>query len=1086
MTLFRSESRFRRQSATNCNKSSCRQTVIARDDKPLSAEFPILTTVDAERLKQIEEIYHAAQNVSPDERESFFKEYCGADEDLRGEVESLLSFENASDDFLDASPDAFAAEMFAASENRTNLIERKIGHYKIKKLLGRGGMGEVYLAEDMRLNRRVALKLLPENFAADRLRLARFEQEARAASALNHPNILTVHEFGVDDGIHFLATELIEGETLREKLGGGKLYLDETLDIAAQIAFALTAAHAAGIMHRDLKPENIMIRADKVVKVLDFGLAKLAGLSADSVDKEGDTLVKTPTQTEPGMLVGTPRYMSPEQIRRQKLDARSDIFCLGIVIYEMLVGRDPFDKPTPGDVIAAILTENAAPLWKVRPDAPAELERIVGKTLKKNKDERYQTAKDLLNDIKSLRREIEFSVNSQRTTADNGARQTAEEEIRPTSAPESRKFFASPAALILFAAALAFGAIWWLVIKGIDRNETRQPIASSTTEITNWRSSPGEIYSSGSFSPDGKVIAFASTKNGSKNIWLKQLSGGEAVQVTDDKFSNQYPIWSPGGDEIAFFSVRSGTGGIWRMPAFGGTPIFVKTVEDGAMILRRWSKTNVLYYESKGNLFALDIKSGRTNQLTNLDEKKAYSLNVSPDEDKIAYIGFENGQYAVWMIALPGASPKRIVAPADEIRNAVWDAGGKSIFYSAQNAGIYQIFAVDAAGAGEPAKVTSGERDIFALDVSGEKILCASSKEESDVWGVNVEKAEEFPAASDIDAELWANASPDAKTIAYQSIKNLSQGDKIFAGAILTKQIGSDAPPFRLAVEGFLPVWSPDGKQIAFLRITNETTNLWLIKAVGGEEKQLTEDGMPPIENSILPYNRNQVSYLNWSPDGKQIAYVSTSGGQDNIRLAAADGTGNIWLTNNRDTNSLLSCPLWSADGKRIAYSAKSNKPLADNKRFFALFIVDVETRNIKQIIEFETFQRLLGWSASGKELIYVAFNDKAGTASPTEASIFEANIETGKRRQIAKIETVYLYNISLSADKKLIAYAAKKDGNDNIWVMSSAGGEARKITANNDPKLYFSSMAWSPDGKAIYFGKQTRYSLLSTVTNSK
>ncbi|MGI9056634.1 MAG: protein kinase domain-containing protein, partial [Pyrinomonadaceae bacterium] len=617
----------------------------------------------AERLKQIEEIYHAALEIQPGERESFFKKVCGADDQLRREVESLLAFEKTSDQLLDNSPESLAAEMFAEQENRTNLINQKIGHYKIQELLGIGGMGEVYIAEDMQLNRKVALKLLPESFAADKARLGRFEQEARAASALNHPNILTVHEFGSENGIHFLATELVEGKTLRQKISDGELSLSEALDIAGQTVFALSVAHTAGILHRDLKPENIMIRTDWIVKVLDFWLAKLTGLSAEAIDTEGETRLKTPTQTKPGMLMGTLRYMSPEQVRGQKLDARSDIFSLGIILYEMFTGKEPFDKPTSGDVIAAILTENPPPLSQVRPETPAELERIVGKALKKNKDERYQTAKDLLNDIKSISRELEFSANRQRPTDGELIQQTAaEEDIHATSLTTSaetrRKFSPSQAMLIFLGAILAISVIWWFVGSVGNQTETLQSAPLNTVEIVNWRNAPGEVYSVGSFSPDGKIVAFTSTESGKKNIWIKQISGGAAVQITKDEFSNQNPIWSPNGDEVAFYSTRSGTSGIWRTSSFGGNPTFIKTIQDGGMTLKYWSKKDVIYYKANRNLFALDIRSGESFQLTNFDAEKivADSISISPDEEHIGYITFENEQYTVWEMSVRGGS----------------------------------------------------------------------------------------------------------------------------------------------------------------------------------------------------------------------------------------------------------------------------------------------------------------------------------------------------------------------------------------------------------------------------------------------
>ncbi len=1044
--------------------------------------------MDSERLKRIEEIYHAALAIPFAGREAFFNESCGADADLRREVESLLAFENASGDFIDTPPESLAAEMFVERENRASLINRTIGHYNVKQLLGKGGMGEVYLAEDARLNRKVALKILPEGFTANAYRLGRFEQEARAASALNHPNILTVHEFGTENGIHFLATELVEGETLREKISGGDLSLTDALDIAGQTAFALSAAHAAGIVHRDIKPENIMIRSDGIVKVLDFGIAKLTTPPADSMDAEGETLMKKMTQTKPGMMLGTLHYMSPEQVRGQTIDARSDIFSLGVVIYEMLTGKEPFDKPTSSDIIAAILTENPPPLTQIKSDAPVELERILNKALKKNKDERYQTSKDLLLDIKSLRREIDFSTNP-RLSADY-ARQTNEQAIHETNPPPPRRFSIFHALLIFLITGLAIGGAWWFVGSRSFQNETLQPVSPNTVEVVNWRSTPGEVYSVGSFSPDAKMVAFTSTKAGGKNIWVKQLAGGEAVQITKDEFGNQNPIWSPNGDEIAFYSTRSGTSGIWRMPSLGGTPTFVKTIEDGRTVLRYWSKKDVIYYVAKQNLFALNIKSGQSSQLTDFAAAKvnAFNISLSPDEEQTAYVTLENEQYVVWTMAFQGGgSPKQIVSVAEEIRNTIWHPDGKRILYSANVGGVFQIFAADTSG-GKPAQITFGDKDAFALDVSadGAKILYGSSKEESDVWGVNVEKGEEFSFASDINSELWATVSPDNKTVAFQSIKNLSQGDKIFSGAILTKPTDSDSEPFQLVASGSLPTWSPDGKQLAFMRVAGETYNLWTIKAAGGEEKQLTTGGVPSVEFKLLPYNRIQASDFSWSPDGKKIAYVSDAGGQRNIWLVNADGANNAQLTNNTDTDLLVYCPIWSSDGKQIAYSAKPNKVAADGGGNLTTSVIDIETKNTKTVVQSETFQRLLGWSESDKEIILAAVKGKSGTGTPTEVSIIQINIETGGQNQLFKLESAYLYNIYLSSDKKMIAYASNKDGKDNIWVVRLNGGEARKLTSNNDARLYSSTLSWSPNNQTIYFGKQTRYSLLSMITNFK
>jgi serine/threonine protein kinase len=333
---------------------------------------------------------------------------------LRREIESLLTFENASDSFLASPPESLAAEMFADREQKTSLINQEIGHYKIKELLGKGGMGEVYLAEDTNLNRKVALKFLSVEISDDKDLLRRFKQEAFAASALNHPNILTIYEFYAKDEICYLAAEYIEGETLRETLSRSKLTLKETLNVAEQAAFALAAAHKAGIVHRDIKPENIMLREDGFVKVLDFGLAKLTG--KQDLIEELEAQTRKLVLTQPGTMMGTASYMSPEQIRgRADIDARTDIWSLGVVIFEMLTGRVPFAGETVSDMIASILKTDALRLSKCVADCPSALELMIDKALAKNVEERYQAIQDLALDLKSLRQRLEFEAELERS-----------------------------------------------------------------------------------------------------------------------------------------------------------------------------------------------------------------------------------------------------------------------------------------------------------------------------------------------------------------------------------------------------------------------------------------------------------------------------------------------------------------------------------------------------------------------------------------------------------------------------------------------------------------------------------------------
>src|SRR5256886_1693753 len=306
----------------------------------------------AERWKQINDLFQSAVERAPEERAAFLDEACHDDEGMRREVESLLTSHKRAENFIEVPAFEVAPEL-ATNDSASVLVGKLIGHYRIESLIGVGGMGEVYLARDERLGRKAALKLLPKSLTMDEAQLSRFKNEARTASALNHPNILTVYEIGAEGNMQFIATEFIEGITLRASLAHGRINPDRALEIAVQVASALASAHDAGVVHRDIKPENIMLRPDGYVKVLDFGIAKLTEQRRASDDHRVETT--TLLQTRPGLVLGTAHYMSPEQARGQKVDARSDIWSLGVVLYEMVAGSPPFRGETPSDCIASIL-----------------------------------------------------------------------------------------------------------------------------------------------------------------------------------------------------------------------------------------------------------------------------------------------------------------------------------------------------------------------------------------------------------------------------------------------------------------------------------------------------------------------------------------------------------------------------------------------------------------------------------------------------------------------------------------------------------------------------------------------------------
>ena len=358
-----------------------------------------------ERYGKIGELFNDALELKASERAAFLERECAGDSELRREVESLLRSHEAGGGIIDEPALEVAAGLLAGGESEEVVGQTLAGRYRVLSLLGEGGMGRVYLAEDARLGRRVALKLLPEHLTHDAEQSRRFRREARAASALNHPNIITVHDIEEVEGKHLIASEHVEGETLRERLSPGAMPLAEALDVAAQIASALRAAHEAGIVHRDVKPENVMLRRDGYVKVLDFGIAKLTAQRAPAAGAAAQTA--SAVKTAPGLVVGTDRYMSPEQARGREVDARADVWSLGCVLYEMLSGVPAFAGETTSDVVAAILKTEPAPLPQVAPGVPGELQRIVGKCLEKEREGRYASAKELLADLRQLQKRLE-------------------------------------------------------------------------------------------------------------------------------------------------------------------------------------------------------------------------------------------------------------------------------------------------------------------------------------------------------------------------------------------------------------------------------------------------------------------------------------------------------------------------------------------------------------------------------------------------------------------------------------------------------------------------------------------------------
>ncbi|NOT63303.1 MAG: serine/threonine-protein kinase [Acidobacteria bacterium] len=1047
-----------------------------------------------DRWQRIEPLYYEALERPAPERLAWLAQACAGDVELQREIAVLLAANDEASGFLKTQAMHLAAHSLAGEMPTRPLSAsagQRLSHYQVLERIGAGGMGEVFLARDTRLERRVALKLLPVNFTQDPERLQRFVREAKAASALNHPNIITIYEIGVvttaDRETHFIATEYIEGVTLRAWRPDEDQRLNQTLELGIQIASALDAAHQAGIVHRDIKPENLMLRPDGLVKVLDFGLAKLTAAHNSGSNKIDTGAQTTPAEmhTTPGTILGTLRYMSPEQARGRSLDGRTDIFSLGVVLYELLTRQPLFEGESSADIIAAILHKEPAPLSNYLPAAPAELERILRKALAKDSRDRYQNVADLQIDLRTLKQDAELSARMLRSGSAKTSGQTSSLPAAPAVSPEMTRLPRRRALLALPAAVLLCGAVWWWWAARNGPVKAPPPAALKTTEVFNWQSAIGEVNTSASFSPDGKWVAFTSFKGGISSIWVKQTTTeGGAEQSTKDEFPNRNPICSPTGEEIAYVSLRPHQPGIWRKPLLGGTPVLLKALaaDETGVQLRAWLGSGAtIYYESKRNLFALDVATKTVKQVTQFDTAQIIqnTISISPDERSLAYGSRSGQEFLISVAPVSGGTPQLIAKLPALVSQTLWHSDNDRVFFSASVERTSQIFVADRAGH-QPVQLTLGEQDTRVLDVAtdGTKVLYGSSIEASDLGGVQVAKAEEFSVTSDIGFECWPDVAPDNRTIAYQSVRNFNQSGNLFQSSIMMKSVGSAERPVTLVKEGYLPRWSPDGKRLAFRRRQGSEDSLWVINVSSREEKLLVKGSLYRVTASPLPYNRMHINSFDWTPDSNKLVYSLAVNELTHLWVIDVEGSNNTPVINRNDEPKLPpQTPFWSTDGKRLAYL------LQDAKSPSGLWVAEVAAKHSRMVWQENMILRLLGWSAQDESLVLAKRPAGNDFLFPSEITLLRISVAMGKERTIATLPNTYLPNLYLSADKQTIAFVSRQDGKDNVWVLPLGGGVPKKLTNNNDPQRYLSNLAWSPDSRAIYFGKQTKHNVIAMLT---
>ena len=960
--------------------------------------------MQTERWQEIDRLFDAVLECEPAERASFLDAACASDYELRREVESLLAAHDRAEKFIEAPAMEAAAKVAAARGYAFTALGREIGPYRVLSLLGAGGMGEVYLAEDARLSRRVALKLLPSEFTHDAERIRRFEREARAASALNHPNIVTIYEIGQSDGAYFIATELVEGQTLRDSMPRLRAQTKEALNVIAQVADALSAAHAAGIVHRDVKPENIMLRQDGYVKVLDFGLAKLTELPThDASHKETE-------RTDTGAVMGTVAYMSPEQALGQEVDHRTDIFSLGVVLYEMTAGLHPFKGSTTAATFDALLNrEPPAPVIS-NPEISPELERIIVRALEKDRDLRYQTASDLRAELKRWQR-----------TLDSSPTTSIQSNARTRKLPRATGRARIVKTGLALAALLVVAALVFVAFRRLTPQETTAPLRNlSFAQLTD---QPGK-ESFPSLSPDGKSVVYAGKASGNLDVFLQRVGGKNPLNLTADSTDDDtQPAFSPDGERIAFRSERE-RGGIFVMGAtgesvkrltdFGYHPAWSPDGREVACSTHNIEDPNDRTLE-RSDIWIVKVATGEKRQLTGETIGDAAQPQWSPTGARIAYWSRrKGGQRDLWTIPSAGGAPVAVTDDAAFDWNPVWSPDGRHLYFASDRGGQMNLWRVpieEGTGivTGPPESLTTpspyaqhlsfsrdGRRAVYVSLVSSKSIL-------KDDFNPNKEVLSGRPAAvtQGFKHTSQPNLSPDGEWFVYST-----QGEKQEDLFIIDKD-GADSPR-QLTDDHFKdrhPRWSPDGKRIVFYSDRSGRYEAWIINRDGSGLQQITfTPGLTVI-------------YTFWSPDGSRLVYNLRDESCWIMEVGKPWGEQTPQQVPNPPGNvGVFRAFSWSPDGRKLA--GWINSPTEND----GILIYTFETKNFERVTDFGS--RPI-WLHDSRRLL---FRD-AG-------KLFLVNSETKKTQEISLRSPLPVVEYGLTADNRTLYYTLATTEAD-IWLLN-------------------------------------------------
>ncbi|MBN1351577.1 protein kinase [candidate division KSB1 bacterium] len=893
------------------------------------------------------------------------------------------------------------------------MIPKNILHYELLEQLASGSMGVVYKAEDTKLKRTVALKFLPEELTRDEEAVDRFINEAQLASSLDHANICTIYEINeTEDGQLFICMAYYEGETLAQKIERGHLLVEQAIDIIGQIAQGLERVHEAGITHRDLKPTNVIITHRGEVRILDFGIAKLAGVSR---------------LTKPGITLGTLAYMSPEQVQKQKVDHRSDIWSLGVVLYEILTGILPFQADCEAAMIYAIVNENPEPIIKFRMDISEGIQRIIGKALDKNPKTRYQQISELLDDLKLEQR-------------------GEHELIKP---PAKIKSKSSKQKSLIFVGFILVAMLAILFTFATLNKRQREWLPSSHQQITfKGNASKPQV------SPYGQFVAYLLGKVGDQRLLVEDLTNGQSIEIFSGINIISAMEWSPNGSELAFSgNFRDIAPGSYVISRLGGTPRRIS-----AAFFFSWSPDGAYIASANGNWKGIHITKTDTDQLATMipiygSFHFLNDLKWSPLTDRLLYLSYGDEGSAIWTIKLDGSQEQKIVEDSYKLFSPRWAANGKTIYYFRTVGRIKQLMKVNVStrtgkAITQPEILQNGLEvgENFALSRDNKKLFYCRELRYSNLWLLNLNNKNFEPFIQPIALTTGTMAyfapsfSPDCEKLAFSLAKGTN------ANLFVMPLTGGQMRQLTfMNAYNTSACWSPDGSEIAFGSLHPDGTRVWIIDAAGGNPE--------PFHNSMLSSFGFEMT---WAP-GNQILY-QRPGHRNFYRIAPHTAKEQPLIQN--EAVGWMFAPRYSPGGKRVAISWNMQFEESES----GLWSISMSDSS-RKLLSKGDYQPIV-WSDDGK-WIYAW--------SPLQNSqVFKIAVNGSEIKTVATISANEVDGLTMTPDGEQIVYAAVEIKSD-VWLMEKFDPENELERPFEIPVLpEYQQLSYLNDG--LNFIRQKKY----------